>query len=42
MIVADKMAVEVGSQFDIDEVLLIGTQQHTIVGRPTIPDAKVG
>ena len=33
--------VKVGEQMEINDVLLIGTKDQTIVGRPLIPNAKV-
>lgn len=38
---AEKLDFEVGSQIELDEVLLVGTQDYTCVGRPTVSKAKV-
>lgn len=41
VIVAEKLDVAVGTTLILDEVLLVGSEAATVVGRPTIPNAKV-
>ena len=41
VIVAEKLDVEVGADLIIDEVLLVGSEAATVVGRPTVPNATV-
>ena len=41
VIVAEKLDVQVGADLVIDEVLLVGSEAATVVGRPTVPHAKV-
>ena len=42
MIVAEKLDVQVGAELKIDEVLLVGSEAATVVGRPTVPIARDG
>lgn len=37
----EKLPFEVGQQLELDEVLLVGTQDYTTVGRPVVQRAKV-
>ena len=41
VIVAEKLDVQVGADLVIDEVLLVGSEAATVVGRPTVPNATV-
>ena len=41
VIVAEKLDVQVGTDLIIDEVLLVGSEAATVVGRPTVPNATV-
>ena len=41
VIVAEKLDVQVGADLVIDEVLLVGSEAATVVGRPTVPRATV-
>ena len=42
VVVTNKLPdVQVGSTFDVDKVLMIGSQDRTIVGRPSVEGAKV-
>ena len=41
VIVAEKLDVQVGADLIIDEVLLVGSDLATVVGRPTVPRAFV-
>ena len=41
VIVAEKLDVQVGSDLIIDEVLLVGSDLATVVGRPTVQNATV-
>jgi ribosomal protein L21 len=41
VIVAEKLDVQVGADLIIDEVLLVGSDLATVVGRPTVPRATV-
>ena len=41
VIVAEKLDVQVGSDLIIDEVLLVGSEAATVVGRPTVQNATV-
>ena len=41
VIVAEKLDVQVGAELKIDEVLLVGSDLATVVGRPTVPRAFV-
>ena len=41
VIVAEKLDVQVGADLIIDEVLLVGSEAATVVGRPTVPRATV-
>ena len=41
VIVAEKLDVQVGADLIIDEVLLVGSDLATVVGRPTVPKATV-
>ena len=42
LIITNKLPnVDVGSSFDIDDVLLVGSRDKTVVGRPIVPGAKV-
>ena len=41
VIVAEKLDVQVGADLVIDEVLLVGSDLATVVGRPTVPRAFV-
>ncbi|CDW90760.1 50s ribosomal protein l21 [Stylonychia lemnae] len=40
-LMSEKLDFEVGQQIELDEVLLIGTQDYTCIGRPTVSKAKV-
>ena len=40
-IIAEKLPYDIGTQVVFDSVLLLGTPQYTIIGRPLISDAKV-
>lgn len=33
--------VDIGETFNIDEVLLVGSEKGTIIGRPKVPGAQV-
>eukprot|EP00954_Amorphochlora_amoebiformis_P004539 352204-Amorphochlora_amoeboformis.AAC.1 len=33
--------VEVGSELVFDKVMLVGSADHTVIGKPMVPDAKV-
>ncbi len=37
----ERLPQEVGSSFEIDDVLLIGDDDNTIIGQPTVDGAKV-
>ena len=41
VIVAEKLDVQVGADLVIDEVLLVGSDLATVVGRPTVQNATV-
>lgn len=41
MIVAEKVEGDIGTTLETSEVLLVGTRDSTIVGRPTVPGATV-
>ena len=41
VIVAEKLDVQVGAELKIDEVLLVGSEAATVVGRPTVQNATV-
>jgi ribosomal protein L21 len=41
LIVAEKLDVQVGADLVIDEVLLVGSDLATVVGRPTVQNATV-
>ena len=41
VIVAEKLDVQVGADLVIDEVLLVGSEAATVVGRPTVQNATV-
>lgn len=42
IVIAERLAgAEVGSTFVLDEVLLVGTIEQTVIGRPTIAGASV-
>lgn len=42
LIVTNKLPdAEVGESFDVDDVLLVGSRDKTVIGRPTVPGAKV-
>ncbi|CAN0415398.1 unnamed protein product, partial [Laminaria digitata] len=41
VIVAEKLAGDVGTTLDITDVLLVGTHEATMVGRPVVPGATV-
>lgn len=41
VIVAEKVAGDIGTTLDISDVLLVGTRDGTVVGRPTVPGATV-
>lgn len=41
MIVAEKLEGDIGTTLEISDVLLLGTRDSTIVGRPTVPGATV-
>ena len=41
VIVAEKLDVQVGTDLIIDEVLLVGSEAATVVGRPTVQNATV-
>jgi large subunit ribosomal protein L21 len=40
-IMCEKLPFEVGQQIELGEVLLVGTQDYTSVGRPVLDNAKV-
>ena len=35
-VMVEKLDYEVGTQIEFDEVLLVGTKDYTVVGRPTV------
>lgn len=37
----EQLDFEVGSQIELEEVLLIGTKDYTCVGRPSVSKARV-
>lgn len=37
----DEPAPEIGQQIVFDKVLIVGTQDYTSIGRPTVPHARV-
>ncbi|CAM9146256.1 unnamed protein product [Scytosiphon promiscuus] len=41
VIVAEKVVGDIGTTLEISEVLLVGTRDSTMVGRPTVPGAVV-
>lgn len=41
VIVAEKLVGDIGTTLEIADVLLVGTRESTIVGRPTVPGATV-
>ena len=42
VVITNKLpGVQVGSTFDVDKVLMIGSQDRTVVGRPSVEGAKV-
>lgn len=41
IVFVNKVDYEVGSMVDLDEVLLVGSKEFTVIGRPIIKDAKV-
>lgn len=41
VIVAEKLAGDIGETLDITDVLLLGTRDETVVGRPMVPGATV-
>lgn len=41
VIVAEKVAGDIGTTLEISDVLLVGTRDGTVVGRPTVPGAMV-
>jgi large subunit ribosomal protein L21 len=40
-IIAQKLPYDIGTQISFDSVMLLGTPQYTLIGRPVINDAKV-
>ena len=38
---AEKLNVDVGTTLNVDKVLLVGSQQHTRIGHPYLPNAQV-
>lgn len=40
-VLVEKLDMEVGSKFVIDQVLLVGTKDYTSIGRPMVESAKV-
>lgn len=40
-IIAEKLPYDIGTQVVFDSVMMIGTPQFTVIGRPVIGDAKV-
>ncbi|CAM9581622.1 unnamed protein product [Ectocarpus fasciculatus] len=41
VIVAEKLVGDIGTTLEIADVLLVGTRESTLVGRPTVPGATV-
>jgi large subunit ribosomal protein L21 len=41
IVILDKLPLEVGSVFFFDQVLLVGTNEYTSVGRPYVKSARV-
>ena len=41
VIIAEKLAGDIGTTLDITDVLLVGTHEATVVGRPVVPGATV-
>lgn len=41
VIVAEKLEGDIGTTLEAAEVLLVGTRDSTVVGRPTVPGATV-
>jgi large subunit ribosomal protein L21 len=42
VLIVDRVpSAEVGTEFNVPEVLLVGSRSHTIVGRPLVPSAIV-
>ena len=41
VLIVNKLSVEVGEEFDIPGVLLVGSMNQTIVGRPYVADSLV-
>ena len=41
MIVAEKVEGDIGTTLETSDVLLVGTRDSTVVGRPTVPGATV-
>jgi Ribosomal prokaryotic L21 protein len=40
-VMCELLEFDVGSQIELDEVLMIGTQDYTCLGRPTVTKARV-
>lgn len=40
-VMCEQLDFEVGSQIELEEVLLIGTKDYTCVGRPSVSKARV-
>ena len=42
VVYTDKLpGAQVGSTLELDQVLMVGTRGHTLVGRPLVPQARV-
>ncbi|CAG9331570.1 unnamed protein product [Blepharisma stoltei] len=41
LIIAEKLPYEVGQQFTLDSVMLVGTPSYTLIGRPLVEKAQV-
>jgi large subunit ribosomal protein L21 len=40
-VMIEKIDIEVGQQICIEDVLMVGTEDYTAIGRPTVSNAKV-
>ena len=40
-VMIEKIDIEVGQQICIDDILMVGTEDYTAIGRPTVSNAKV-
>ena len=41
LILAEKLDFDIGDQFEVERILLLGTKDYTVIGRPYLQNAKV-